>query len=120
MSGPVAKALAGAPALAAKYNAFRDAAHAALGDEMVAQIRHAVYAVHGLDAPAAKGQLPPATLRYAQRMPFEHSAITDEEAAAVVSEIGETSYVALSVVAALADAECRAEKVDLPGLAQPA
>ena len=118
MSGPVTEALAGSPALAAKYIAFRDAAHAALGEEMVAQIRAAVAEVHRVDAPEAAGELPPATLRYAQRMPFEHTAITDEEAAAVVAELGEQDYVAFCVVAALADAECRAEKTRLTELAR--
>lgn len=103
--------------MAAKYEAFRDAAHAALGEELVAQVRHAIFAVHGIAAPEASGECPPATLAYARRMPFEHTAITDEEAAAVIGEIGEQAYVAFSVVAALADAECRAEKVNLPGLA---
>jgi len=117
MNGPVAEALAGSPALAEKYAAFRDIAHAALGEEMVAQIRAAVAEVHGVEAPAASGELPPATLRYAKRMPFEHNEITDEEAAEVVAELGEKRYVAFSVIVALADAECRAEKLDLPGLA---
>ena len=116
MSSPVLQALAGAPELAAKYTAFRDAAHAALGEERVAQIRHAVAKVHKVDAPKPSGELPPATLRYAQRMPFEHTAITDEEAAAVVAELGEQDYVAFCVVAALADAECRAEKTRLAEL----
>ena len=48
MNGPVAEALAGSPALAEKYVAFRDIAHAALGEEMVAQIRAAVAEVHGV------------------------------------------------------------------------
>lgn len=117
MSSPVALALAGSPALAEKYTAFRDAAHAALGDEMVASIRRAIALVHKVEAPGATGELPPATLAYARRLPFEHTAITDEEAAAVIAELGEERYVAFSVVAALADAECRAAAVGLPGLA---
>ncbi|MCL4673548.1 MAG: hypothetical protein KJZ64_11565 [Sphingomonadaceae bacterium] len=55
-------------------------------------------------------------LAYARRMPFEHTAITDTEAAAVVALLGEQGFVAFSVVAALADAECRAELVGLPEL----
>jgi hypothetical protein len=50
-------------------------------------------------------------------MPFEHTAITDEEAATVVAHLGEAGFVAFSVLAALADAECRAESVGLPELA---
>ena len=128
MSGPVKEALgtgtsAGSD-LGVKYAKFRDASHAALGEEMTGQIRHAVARVHGLEnapgdtAPMCSPPEDTAWLAYARRMPFEHTAITDEEAAAVVSEIGEEGYVAFSVVAALADAECRAEKIDLPGLAR--
>jgi hypothetical protein len=50
-------------------------------------------------------------------MPFEHTAITDAEAAGLVAHLGEAGFVALSVVAALADAECRAGLVGLPELA---
>lgn len=117
MNGPVAQASATNPALEEKYTAFRDAAHEALGEPMVSQIRHAVAVVHGVDAPELEGSLPPATLAYAKRLPFEHTAISDQEAAAVVAELGEAGYVAFSVVAALADAECRAEKVRLAELA---
>jgi hypothetical protein len=53
-----------------------------------------------------------ACLAYARRMPFEHTAITDAEAAAVAAHLGEPGFVAFSVVAALADAECRAALVD--------
>ena len=42
---------------------------------------------------------------------------TDAQAAAVVAHLGEPGFVAFSVVTALADAECRAALVDLPGLA---
>ncbi len=126
MSGPVTEALGNGTSagsdLGVKYAKFRDASHAALGETMTAQIRHAVARVHGLEnAPGdtAPIEAPPedaAWLAYARRMPFEHTAITDEEAAAVVAELGEERYVAFSVVAALADAECRAAHVDLPGL----
>ena len=119
MSGPVASALAGSPELAEKFAHFRDEAQAALGEELVAHIRHAVFAVHGMNTAAPAGECAPATLDYARRIPFEHTAISDAEAAAVISELGEKGYVAFSVVAALADAECRAEKVNLPGLANP-
>lgn len=84
---------------------------------MVALVRHAVFAAHGAAAAEPSGECPPAVLAYARRIPFEHTAISDEEAAAVVAEIGEAGYAAFSVVAALADAECRAEKLNLPGLA---
>jgi hypothetical protein len=50
-------------------------------------------------------------------MPFEHTAISDAEAAAVVAHLGEPRFVAFSVVTALADAECRAELVGLAELA---
>ena len=126
MSGPVAAALADAPALGEQYAAFRDAAHAALGEGLTLQVRHAVAEVHGLasapgdSAPPAGDAAPEAVLAYARRMPFEHTAITDDEAAAIVAGLGEDGYVALSVVAALADAECRAALVDLPGLASGA
>ncbi len=116
VSGPVAAALSGTPDLGAKYEAFRDAAHEALGAQLVAHVRHAVAEVHGVASTAPHGEAPAATIAYARRMPFEHTAITDEEAAAVVAEIGEVRFVALSVVAALADAECRAGMVDLEAL----
>ncbi|MEQ8410522.1 MAG: hypothetical protein RIB52_03105 [Erythrobacter sp.] len=117
MSGPVIEALAGSPDLAARYAAFRDAAHDALGPELVEAVRGAVAEVHGAPVEHAPGVAPEAVLAFARRMVFEHTAITDEEAAAVASELGEPGLVALSVVAALADAECRARAIDLPGLA---
>ena len=119
MSGPVIAALAGQTGLAAHYAAFRDAAHGALDAALVAQVQQAIAAVHGCAEPVDEASLDPGTrtcLAYARRMPFEHTAITDEEAAAVVAALGEPGYVALSVVAALADAECRAALVDLPVL----
>lgn len=119
MSGPVAAALAGRPELAERYAAFRDAAHQALDPALVALVQQAVAAVHGCGDPPDESGLDTATrtcLAYARRMPFEHTAITDAEAAAVVAALGEPGYVAFSVVAALTDAECRAGLVDLPGL----
>lgn len=119
MSGPIFETLAGQPDLAQHYAAFRDAAHSALDPALVARVQQAIAAVHGCgDAPDETG-LDHATrtcLAYARRMPFEHTAITDAEAAAVVTALGEPGYVAFSVVAALADAECRAGLVDLPEL----
>ncbi|QIQ87621.1 hypothetical protein [Erythrobacter sp.] len=112
----MAEALAGSPELAGRYMAFRDAAHEALGPEIVAEVRRAVAGVHGMGE-GARGSAPAAVISYARRMVFEHTAITDEEAAAVTAELGEPGLVALSVVAALADAECRAEAVGLPDLA---
>ncbi|MEE4338182.1 hypothetical protein [Erythrobacter sp.] len=120
MSGSVAGALAGSPELAARYAAFRDAAHEALGPDLVEAVRGAVAEVHGIQGgggEGARGSASEAVLAYARRMVFEHTAITDEEAAAVARELGEPGLVALSVVAALADAECRAEAVGLPDLA---
>ena len=119
MSGPVAEALAGQPALAAHYAAFRDAAHGALDPALVALVQQAVAAVHECGGAPDESGLDEATricLAYARRMPFEHTAITDAEAAAVVAALGEPGYVAFSVVTALADAECRAGLVGLPGL----
>lgn len=119
MSGAVATALAGRPELAERYAAFRDAARGALDPALVVLVQQTIAAVHGSgDAPDESG-LDAATrtcLAYARRMPFEHTAITDAEAAAVIAALGEPGYVAFSVVAALADAECRAGMVDLPGL----
>ena len=125
MTGPITDAVASNPAFAEQYGAFRDASQAALGEELSAQVRYAVAVVHGLDCAPGDSAPPgavsdPATqvsIAYARRMPFEHTAITDEEASQVIAAIGEDRYVALSVVAALADAECRAALVDLPGLA---
>jgi 2,4-dienoyl-CoA reductase-like NADH-dependent reductase (Old Yellow Enzyme family) len=119
MNGPVAAALAGSPTLGAKFEAFRSAAHDALGEAFTAQIHHAVAQVHGMETPSSGGGPTSeftAALAYARRIPFEHTAITDADAAAVIAEIGEARFVAFSVVAALADAECRAQKVDLAGL----
>lgn len=136
MSGPIAAALAGQPDLASLYTAFRDAAHRALGAERSDMIRQVIAQVHGceplggstLDGETraalvdwrsgdrfSAGQR--ACLAYAERLPFEHTAIADDEADAVVSELGEAGYVAFSIVAALADAECRAAMIDLPRLA---
>jgi hypothetical protein len=122
MSGPVFAALAGDPVLAEHYAAFRARAEGALDPALVALIRQAVAGVHGIDAePVDDSTLDEGTraaVAYARRIPFEHTAITDAEAAAVVAHLGEPGFVAFSVVAALADAECRATLVDLPELAQ--
>ncbi|WP_298470477.1 hypothetical protein [uncultured Erythrobacter sp.] len=125
MNGPVAQAVSGNPAFAEQYTGFRNAAHEALGKALKAQVRHAVAQVHGLEFAPGDSAAPVQSddeatqicVAYARRIPFEHTAITDAQAAQVVGAIGEPGYVALSVVAALADAECRAAMVDLPGLA---
>ncbi|HSJ78700.1 MAG TPA: hypothetical protein VK913_08200 [Erythrobacter sp.] len=119
--GPVHAALAGDPVLAQHYAAFRAKAESALDTRLVALTRQAIAAVHGIEAAAiddaALDEGTRAALAYARRIPFEHTAITDAEAAAVALHLGEPKFVAFSVVAALADAECRAALVDLPELA---
>lgn len=118
----VQAALAGDPVLAQHYADFRARAEGALDPALVALIREAVAAVHGMGAGPDEAALDEGTRRclaYARRMPFEHTAIGDAEAAAVVAHLGEPGFVAFSVVTALADAECRAALVDLPGLAGP-
>ncbi len=125
MTGPVAQAVSRNPAFAEQYSGFRNAAHEALGEALTAQVRHSVAQVHGFEVTPGDAAAPVPTddeatqicLAYARRIPFQHTAITDAEAATVVEALGEPGYVALSVVAALADAECRAARVDLPGLA---
>jgi hypothetical protein len=106
--------------LAEHYATFRAEAEAALDPALVALIRQAVAAVHGMDADpindSALDESTRAAIAYARRIPFEHTAITDAEAATLVAHLGEPGFVAFSVVAALADAECRAALVDLPGL----
>ncbi|MBV7265713.1 carboxymuconolactone decarboxylase family protein [Erythrobacter ani] len=52
-----------------------------------------------------------ACLAYAERIPFEHTAITDAEADAVKTALGEPGYVAFSVAASLFDAMCRVRMV---------
>jgi hypothetical protein len=120
MSGPVYASLAATnDALAEKYAAFRAASEGALAAELVTLIRQAVAAVHGLGAAPDESALDEATracIAYARRIPFEHTAITDTEAAGLVAHLGEPGFVAFSVITALADAECRAGQVDLPGL----
>jgi hypothetical protein len=116
----VCAALAGDPVLAAHYADFSAKTEAALDPALVTLVRAAVAAVHGMGAAPDESGLDDGTrtvLAYARRMPFEHTAITDPEAAAVVAHLGQAGFVAFSVLAALADAECRAELVDLPGLA---
>jgi hypothetical protein len=107
--------------LAEHYAAFRAKAESALEPALVALIRDAIARVHGIAAAvideAALDHGTRACLAYAARIPFEHTAISDPEAAGVVAHLGEPGFVAFSVVAALADAECRAAMVDLPGLA---
>ena len=91
-----------------------------LDPALVALVRQAVAAVHGMGAAPDEAGLDEGTraaIAYARRMPFEHTAITDAEAAAMVAYLGEPGFVAFSVVTALADAECRAALVDLPELA---
>ncbi|MCZ8368482.1 MAG: hypothetical protein O9293_00720 [Porphyrobacter sp.] len=116
----VCAALAADPVLASHYADFRGKTQAALNPALVALVRQAVATVHGIDsAPIDESTLDEGTrlcLAYARRMPFEHTAISDAEAAAVALHLGEAGFVAFSVLAALADAECRAELVDLPGL----
>ena len=118
--GPVHAALAGDPVLAEHYAAFRARAEGALDRRLVALIRQAIAAVHGMEAAviddAALDDRTRTCIAYARRIPFEHTAITDAEAAQVIAHLGEPKFVAFSVVAALADAECRAALVDLPGL----
>lgn len=118
--GPVHAALAGDPVLAEHYAAFRARAESALDARLVSLIRQAIAAVHGMEAAgiddSALDDRTRVCLAYARRIPFEHTAITDPEAAAVVAHLGEPGFVAFSVVAALADAECRAALVDLPEL----
>jgi len=117
----VCAALAADPVLAAHYADFRGKTEAALDPALVALVRQAVAAVHGMARAPDEAGLDEGTrlcLAYARRMPFEHTAITDAEAAAVVAHLGEVGFVAFSVLAALADAECRAELVDLPTLAE--
>ena len=117
----VCAALAADPVFASHYADFRSKSEGALDAELVALIRQAVATVHGIDAaPIDESTLDEGTracIAYARRMPFEHTAISDAEAAAVVAHLGEKGFVAFSVVTALADAECRAALVDLPGLA---
>jgi hypothetical protein len=117
----VCAALAADPVLASHYADFRAKSEGALDPALVALIRQAVATVHGIDtAPIDENTLDEGTklcLAYARRMPFEHTAISDAEAAAVVAHLGEPGFVAFSVVTALADAECRAALVDLPALA---
>ncbi|MBI1402839.1 MAG: hypothetical protein GC147_06475 [Porphyrobacter sp.] len=113
-------ALAGDAVLAEHYAAFRASTEAALDPALVALVRQGVAAVHGLESAPDESGLDEGTrdcLAYARRMPFEHTAIEDAEAAGVVAHLGEAGFVAFSVLAALADAECRAALVDLPGLA---
>jgi hypothetical protein len=117
----VCAALAADPVLASHYADFRSQTEAALDPALVALTRQAVAAVHGMGEAPDEAALDKGTrlcLAYAQRMPFEHTAITDPEAAAVVAHLGEPGFVAFSVVAALADAECRAALVGLPELAR--
>jgi hypothetical protein len=117
----VCAALAADPVLSRHYADFRGKTEAALDPALVALVRQAVAAVHGIGAvPIDESTLDEGTracLAYARRMPFEHTAISDAEAAAVARHLGEAGFVAFSVMAALADAECRAALVDLPGLA---
>lgn len=116
----VCAALAADPVLASHYADFRAKAEGALDPALVALVRAAVAAVHGMGAAPDDSALDAGTracLAYARRMPFEHTAITDGEAAAVVAHLGEPRFVAFSVVTALADAECRAELVGLAELA---
>lgn len=116
----VCAALAADPVLARHYADFSAKTEAALDPALMALVRQAVAAVHGMGAAPDESGLNEGTrtvLAYARRMPFEHTAITDAEAAAVVVHLGEAEFVAFSVLAALADAECRAEQVGLAGLA---
>lgn len=50
-------------------------------------------------------------LAYAEKIPFAHHAITDDESATVRAILGDADYVTFSVAAALFDAVCRAQRV---------
>lgn len=116
----VCAALAADPVLADHYKAFVAKTEAPLDPALVALVRRAVAAVHGMGAAPDESGLDAGTraaLGYARRIPFEHTAIGDAEAAAVVAHLGEAGFVAFSVLAALADAECRTALVGLPELA---
>jgi hypothetical protein len=116
----VQAALSGDPVLASHFADFRAKTEAALDPVLVALAGQAVAAVHGMGAAPDESGLDAGTrtaLAYARRMPFEHTAITDAEAAAVAAHLGEAGFVAFSVMTALADAECRAALVGLPELA---
>jgi hypothetical protein len=116
----VCAALVADPVLARHYADFRGKAEAGLDPALVALIGQAVAAMHGMGAAPDESALDAGTrtcLVYARRMPFEHTAITDAEAATVVAHLGEAGFVAFSVLTALADAECRAALVGLPELA---
>lgn len=115
----VSAALAADPVLSHHYADFRGKAEAALDPALAALVRAAVAAVHGMGTAPDESGLDAGTrtaLAYARRMPFEHTAITDAEAAAVIAHLGEPGFVAFSVLAALADADCRAELVGLAEL----
>jgi hypothetical protein len=115
----VCAALAADPVLARHYVDFIAKTETALDPGLVALVRQAVAAVHGMGEAPDESGLDEGTrtvLAYARRMPFEHTAITDAEAAEVVAHVGEAGFVAFSVLAALADAECRAELVGLAEL----
>ncbi len=118
----VCAALAADPVLASHYADFRAKAEGALDPALVALVRQAIAQVHGIDDVAvddsALDQGTRAAVAYARRIPFEHTAISDPEAAALVAHLGEPGFVAFSVVAALADAECRAALVGLPELSR--
>lgn len=99
MSGPIAEALAGQPGLAARYSAFRTAVQEAFGAERTAMVRQVIAQVHGcpvLDASPLDAEMQSvlvdwrnsaqfsagerAWLAFAERIPFEHTAIADDEA----------------------------------------
>ena len=84
---------------------------AALYDRLRGQIASA----HGDGpplAPSSDDSKQMRTLRaYAEKIPFAHHAISDEEAAGVRALLGDAGYVAFTVAAALFDAVCRAQRV---------
>lgn len=114
---PLQGVLAQRPALLEGFAAFLGALQnerllePALYDRLHAQIGSA----HGDGlAPARKGDDTPqmrALLAYADKIPFAHHAIDDDEAAGVRAILGDAGYVAFSVAAALFDAVCRAQQV---------
>lgn len=83
----------------------------ALYDRLHSQIASA----HRDGSPLAPSSDDPERMRtllaYAEKIPFAHHAISDDEAAGVRAILGDARYVAFSVAAALFDAGVRAQRV---------
>ena len=103
--------LKGRPALEEKYRAFLEVVnnnkHVSQGILELCEAK--VREIHGVDdaATAATSEAEEVALAIAEKMPFQHHELTDDDIAAAVSVFGDSGTVALLTAVAFMDATTR-------------